>query len=184
MALCKCPRHSCGAHLCGNGGVAVVLKFSFPWVSPISQGEPPFLTGLPGAAASPLSIPLQFWMCCIQPVPQLGPSLLFPGPFCCSGLWECSTELFQEVQSAGWVCLSVCLCLLPFPTAPFLAGEELLSSGHLHLGNPGQFSFLSLNCSAVSDVPLICRAPQTAGLSQGSVSCCHRAFCCRQLTLL
>lgn len=61
-------------------------------------------------------------------------------PLCWPGLRECSTEVFQEVQSAGWVCLSVWLCLasrsyLPFPTTPFLAGEELLSSGHLHVGN-------------------------------------------------
>lgn len=106
---------------------------------------------------------------------------VFPGPFCCSGLGNAALRCSRRCSQQGVsVCLSV-PCLLPFPTAPFLAGEELLSSGHLHLGNLiRQIFFWGLNCSALSDVPLISsRAPQTAGLSQGSVSCCHRAFCCR-----
>lgn len=125
---------------CCSGEVLLFLDFpTFPKESPRSSHSSL------GAAASLLSLPA-------VALAVLHPSSPFPArslghhsgmwvfqtlavPLCWSGLWECSTEVFQEGQGgAGWLCLPS-RSYLPFPSTPFLAGAELLSSGHLPVGN-------------------------------------------------
>lgn len=128
---------------CCSGEVLLFLDFpTFPKESPRSSHSSLC------AAASLLSLPA-------VALAVLHPSSPFPArslghhsgmrvfqtlavPLCWSGLWECSTEVFQEGQGgqggAGWLCLPS-RSYLPFPSTPFLAGAELLSSGHLPVRN-------------------------------------------------
>lgn len=142
LALLKCPSYNYGTSQspgCGNGAIAVAVKFSCSWISP----------RFPRRAPVPHTVPWvqqpAFCPCQLVALAVLHPSSPFPAwslghhsgtwvfqtlavPLCWSGLWECSTEVFQEGQGgAGWLCLPS-RSYLPFPSTPFLAGAELLSS--------------------------------------------------------